>query len=107
VGIAFEAYGLAAGGNGGATARIRISVSRETRAGLLRVILGEGGRGASELVFEATEPGRTTLYQVLSLEIPALEPGNYVLRAQVEDLGSGRLAERSGSFRIVVPKESP
>jgi GWxTD domain-containing protein len=107
VGIAFEAYNLAVKEDGECRGRIRVSVARETGAGWLGVVLGRGrNRGEAELVFDASESG-ATLHQLLALELPPLKPGRYLLRARVEDTGSSRAAERTGTFQVLEPGKTP
>jgi len=100
IGIVFEAYALRPDSDGQVNARIRVSVSRQTRTGWLRVVLGKRKGGEAELVFDASERG-PTLHQLLALDLPPLESGRYLLRLHVEDKVSGALAETSGVFEIL------
>jgi hypothetical protein len=108
LGLAFEAYDLTAGDRGTCDARIRVSVSRETPTGWLRVVLGgkQGEKGEAELVFDAQDAG-TRLTQLLALELPPIEPGRYRLRVRVEDSVSHKVGERSGNFVILPRGKTP
>ncbi|HET9234182.1 MAG TPA: GWxTD domain-containing protein, partial [Candidatus Eisenbacteria bacterium] len=100
IGIAFEGYGLEQAASGDLSARIRVSVARQTRTGWLRVVLGKRKSGEAELIFDASEPG-STLHQLLALELPPLDSGTYQLRLHVEDRNSGKNAERIETFQIL------
>lgn len=103
VGLAFEAYRLERDNDGGHRARLRISVGRQTRGGFLNVLLRRGQNPPqAELVFDAVGPG-VRFRQLLSLDLPHLDPGDYVLRLEVEDLVASRRTERSEPFTIVEP----
>jgi GWxTD domain-containing protein len=100
IGIAFEAYGLHTDQGGEVRARIRISVSRQTKSGWLHISLGKKKGGEAELIFDASEAG-PTLHQLLALELPPLDSGNYLLRVRVEDKVAGGEAEGTGVFEIL------
>jgi hypothetical protein len=101
IGIGFEAYGLDQDGNGDHSVQIRVTVGRQTPRGWFRVLLPFGRSSAEgELVFEDSGPG-PTLSQLLSVELPPLDPGGYVLRVEVKDLLGGRAAGRSGPFTVL------
>lgn len=100
VGIAFEAYHLGVDSDGSFKARLRISVGRQTRTGFFNVLLGRAGAPEAELAFDVSEPG-SRLDQLLSIDIPPLDPGDYVLKVTVEDLVDGKILENSGLFRVL------
>ncbi len=99
IGIAFEAYHLGVD-DGSFRIRLHISVGRETRTGFFNVLLGRAGAPEAELAFEISEPG-SRLDQLLSIDIPPLSPGDYVLKVTVEDLVAGESLETSGLFRVL------
>ena len=101
IGIGFETYGLKQDGNGDHSVRIRVTVGRQTARGWFHVLLPFGGSSPEgELVFEDSGPG-PNLSQLLSVDLPPLDPGGYVLRVEVEDLLGGRAAGRSGPFTVL------
>jgi len=100
IGIAFETYALHPDQEGQVQARIRVSVQRETRTGWLRVVLGKKKSGEAELVFDASERA-PILPQLLSLDLPPLDSGRYLLKLRVEDKVSGAWTETSGLFEIL------
>lgn len=101
IGLAFEAYGLTVGGDGSSRARIRITVGRQTRDGWLNVLLRRGQNPPeAELVFEAGDRG-SRLPQILSVDVPDLDPGSYELRVEVEDLASGERVQGSSTFVVL------
>jgi len=106
IGIAFETYTLKPDQDGQLQARIRVSVQRETPTGWLRVVLGKHKGGEAELVFDASDRA-PTLHQLLALDLPPLDSGNYVLRLRVEDKVSGAWTETSGPFEILSPVWRP
>jgi GWxTD domain-containing protein len=101
IGIHFRAYGLEAGEAGMRKARLTVTVGRRTRSGFLNVLLGRGqDPPAASLVFQAEDPG-PALEQLLALDVPRLDPGEYELTVEVEDLTSGRTTHRTAPFRVV------
>jgi GWxTD domain-containing protein len=103
IGLAFEVYGLTTDGDGRCRSRLHITVGRQTRAGWLNVLLQRGqDPPEAELVFDASEPG-SRLPQLLALDVPPLEPGEYELRVQVDDLQGGRSVTRSSAFTVLEP----
>jgi GWxTD domain-containing protein len=101
IGIGFEAYGLEQDPGGDHSVRIRITVGRKTERGWLRVLLPFGGSSPEgEMVFEDSGPG-PVLTQLLSVDLPPLAPGSYLLRVEIEDLLGARVVERSGPFTVV------
>lgn len=103
VGLAFEAYRLEQDADGNHKARLSISVGRQTRSGFLNVLLHRGqSPPEAELVFDATGPG-ARIRQLLTVDLPSLDPGRYVLRLRVRDLVASRSTEREASFVIVGP----
>ncbi len=103
LGLAFEAYGLTPDSTGRNHARIRISVGRKSRHGFFQVFLPHGDRPPeAELVFEASDEG-SLLRQLLSVALPDLESGPYVLKLSVEDLPTGRSVSTEAPFRVLAP----
>jgi len=102
VGLGFEVYHLATDETGRHRARISVTVSRTTRRGLFRVLLGDGGSGESELTFDSEAPG-ITLRQLLSVELPVMSKGKYQLHIEVHDLLDSTRTVRVDPFEIVAP----
>lgn len=105
VGISFEAYGLTPDSTGTSRARIRISVARETKRGFFNVLLRRGqSPPEAELAFDVSAYG-TRLNQLLSIDVPPLDPGPYVFQVEVEDLITERSVKDSGTFVVIEPGE--
>jgi len=103
LGIGFEAYGLGLGADRAHRARVRVSVGRPSPTGWVRVLLRAGRNSAqAELIFEVSDPG-PKLEQLLAIDIPPLDPGDYRLQVEIEDLVSGRSAERTAPFTVLAP----
>ena len=101
IGIAFEAYDLQPDSNGEFRARIRITVARETKRGFFNVLLRRGqSPPEAELVFDVSEHG-TRLNQLLSIDVPPLDPGPYIFNVEVEDLIAERSVEEFGVFFVL------
>jgi len=107
IAIHFRAYGFETNESGRLSARLTVTVGRRTSGGLFNVLLGRGqDPPAASLVFGAEESG-STLEQLLALDVPPLDPGDYELTVVVEDLASGRTRHRTGSFRVLPPGGKP
>jgi hypothetical protein len=103
LGIGFEAYGLDVGDDGAHRVRVRVSVGRPSPVGWVKVLLRVGRNPAqAELAFEIADPG-SKLEQILSLDMPPLDPGAYQLQVEIEDLVSGRSAKRIAPFIVLSP----
>jgi GWxTD domain-containing protein len=103
IGIGFEAYGLAVDEGGSHRARLSITVGRRTKTGFFNVLLGIGrDEKEASLVFDLSERG-SRLEQLLSIDIPPLDPGEYELQVTVDDLLSGRSHARTGHFQVLSP----
>ncbi|NNF07191.1 MAG: GWxTD domain-containing protein [Candidatus Eisenbacteria bacterium] len=97
VGLGFEVYGLEVDESGENQALIRVSLQKETRRGLFRILLGSG-KSEGELVFEATGSG-DSLSQMFSLALP-VEKGTYYLEVEVEDRATGETVSREQAFEV-------
>jgi len=105
IGMHFEAYALATEDGGDHDARIHVSLARRGRRGLIRVLLGSGGDGSQEMAFEDRAPGDRT-HQLLSLDLPPLEGGDYLLQVELEDLTAGTKVTAEAPVRIIGAQDS-
>jgi hypothetical protein len=68
------------------------------------------GRGQdppqAALVFDVSENG-ARLLQILALDVPDLDPGEYMLRVRVEDLMGRTSATRSSPFTVIEAEKAP
>ncbi len=110
IGIGFEAYRLGMNDGGRHRVRIHVAVVRQTSRGLFPVLLRKGGLSGSEpegeMAFDAEDTG-SRLEQLLSLDIPPLEPGGYRLTLRVEDLVAGTERTRAVPFTVVDGESRP
>jgi GWxTD domain-containing protein len=101
IGIAFEAYHLEPTPDGSFRARLHVTVGRQTRGGFLNILIGRGqSPPEAEIVFDVSEPG-TQLNQLLSIDVPTLDPGIYALKVQIEDLVADRTVDRTEAFTVL------
>ena len=105
IGIGFEAYGLTPDKAGLHRVRLRITVSRRTRIGWLDVLLRRGqDPPRARLVFDVYGSGEF-LEQLLSIQVPSLDPGEYRLQVEVTDLVRGTNSDRIASFTVIEKQE--
>jgi len=101
IGVHFQAYGFETNEDGKLEAQLTVTVGQRTKKGILNVLLGRGNDPpAASLLFRVEESG-PTLEQLLALDVPHLNPGEYELTVEVEDLTSGRVNRRTEPFRVL------
>lgn len=103
----FEVYGLSADSSRAGAYRAELAVEDSTRTNfadrVLRAgqeLLGSRGPGI-ELSWERRVAAVDPVPEFLTVEVPALEPGEYVLRLSVRDLLSGGSATQTRRVRVL------
>ena len=107
----FEVYGLQPDEEGYGSYRAELAVEDSTRRNLVQRLargareLFRGGAGDQRVSWERTAPVRDgVVIDYLTVELPALEAGEYVVRVRVREAGSGEEAEAVRRFRVVAPR---
>jgi hypothetical protein len=104
IGFSFEAYHLATDERGFHRAQVSVTVKQRSRRGWFDVLIRtDKDQPEAELQFTVSEAGET-LIQLLSLDVPTLRPGRYLLTVLVEDLEGGETAVRSEQFVVEEPR---
>ncbi|HEX7091214.1 MAG TPA: GWxTD domain-containing protein [Longimicrobiales bacterium] len=107
----FEVYGLQPDEDGYGSYRAELAVEDSTRRNLVQRIargareLFRRGAGDQRVSWERTAPVRDgVVMDFLTVDLPALEAGEYVMRVRVREAGSGAAAEAVRRFRVVAPQ---
>ena len=97
----FEIYGLEVGASGVAAYRAELAVEDSTERNVAQRLLRAGrqlaGAGAEETRVSWERQMRVEddlVPEFLSVEVPSLAPGQYVVRVRITDVATGRSAER-------------
>ena len=106
----FEVYGLQPDEEGYGSYRAELAVEDSTRRNLVQRLargareLFRRGAGDQRVSWERTAPVRDgVVIDYLTIDLPALDAGEYVVRVRVREVGSGAEAEALRRFRIVAP----
>lgn len=106
----FEVYGLRPDDEGYGRYRAELAVEDSTRRNLVQRLargaqeLFRGGGRETRVNWERVTPVRDGVaMDFLTVELPALEPGEYVLRVQVREPETGEEAVAVRRFRVVAP----
>jgi len=108
----FEVYGLQPDDEGYGRYRAELAVEDSTRRNLVQrlargaqeLFRGGGGPGA-RVSWERVTPVRDGVaMDYLTVELPSLDAGEYVVRVQVREPATGREATAVRRFRVVVPR---
>ena len=107
----FEVYGLQPDDEGYGRYRAELAVEDSTRRNLVqRLARGAqelfrgGGRGGARVSWELVTPVRDGVaMDFLTVELPALDAGEYVVRVEVREPSTRRQAAAVRRFRVVVP----